>query len=264
MPATGAPSIPPSASSSPHDRPRPHRQGRHQAAEQAPGVVLVMSTRTRRRRRRSAGRRGPPRPSQAAARRGTRPLLRRAGGPGRRRHLRAGHRRGAAGAGAYRRAGLYDLGSRRKLAYPPTRWPTARPNRGRRLRPASPRAGEDRRDLHHALQNHGPMEPHASLADVDGDRLTIHSPRSWSKARSIDRRDPADPAREGRGDQPVHRRRLRRQAGDLCRRDAGGAGGARSSAAGEGRVDPPADVHVTTHRAATIQRVRLAPTRTAG
>ena len=87
------------------------------------------------------------------------------------------------------------------------------------------------------------MEPHASLAVWEGDKLTVHTLAADGEARQHSvADDPQDSAREVHLLTPLHRRRLRRQAAGLRRRDPGGPGGARAQAAGEGRADAPADV----------------------
>ena len=92
-------------------------------------------------------------------------------------------------------------------------------------------------------QSHNPMEPPASLARVVGRQADdlLRRPAGRQRA-SFDRRDAQDSARECRGGQRVHRRRLRRQAADLCRRHPGRPRGAPAQAAGQGHADAPADV----------------------
>ena len=84
-------------------------------------------------------------------------------------------------------------------------------------------------------QAHAMMEPHASIAAWDGDKLTL-----WTSNQMIDwgTGDMAQDARhrqgEGAPDLAVHRRRLRRQIVSARRRAARGARRARSETAGEG------------------------------
>ena len=84
-------------------------------------------------------------------------------------------------------------------------------------------------------QAHAMMEPHASIAAWDGDKLTL-----WTSNQMIDwsARRPGQDARHPQGERPpdlaLHRRRLRRQAVRARRRAARGARRARGAAAGEG------------------------------
>ena len=84
-------------------------------------------------------------------------------------------------------------------------------------------------------QAHAMMEPHATIAAWDGDKLTLWTSNqmiAWGAA------DLAKTLGIAEGERPphlaVHRRRLRRQAVPARRRAAGGARRARGRAAGEG------------------------------
>ena len=92
-------------------------------------------------------------------------------------------------------------------------------------------------------QAHAMMEPHASIAAWEGDKLTL-----WTSNQMIDwgRGDMAKtlgiPKENVRLISPYHRRRLRRQAVHARRRGAGRARRARGRPAGEGGAAAPADV----------------------
>ena len=92
-------------------------------------------------------------------------------------------------------------------------------------------------------QSHAMMEPHASIAAWDGDKLTL-----WTSNQMIDWSDErhGQDARHRQGEGPpdlaVHRRRLRRQAVAARRRAARGARRARGRTAGEGGAAAAADV----------------------
>ena len=84
-------------------------------------------------------------------------------------------------------------------------------------------------------QAHAMMEPHASIAAWDGDKLTL-----WTSNQMIDwgagdmAKTLGIPKENVRLDLALHRRRLRRQAVPARRRAAGGARRARGRTAGEG------------------------------
>ena len=86
-------------------------------------------------------------------------------------------------------------------------------------------------------QSHAMMEPHASIAAWDGDKLTV-----WTSNQMIDWgvERPGQDARHSQGEGSrhfaVHRRRFRRQAVPARRRPARGARCPRGRTAGEGRA----------------------------
>ncbi len=95
------------------------------------------------------------------------------------------------------------------------------------------------------VQSHAMMEPHATIAAWEGDK--VHADHRQPDAESR-------PGRAGLGvqategqcpaDQPLRRRWLRRQAPAAGRRDPGGAGLEEPRRpAGEGRAHPPAGLH---------------------
>ncbi len=106
------------------------------------------------------------------------------------------------------------------------------------------------------------MEPHASIAAWDGDKLTL-----WTSNQMIDwsTGDMAKTLGIAEGERPphlaVHRRRLRRQAVPSRRRAARRARRARGWTAGEGGAAAAPMFNNTTHRPATIQRIRIGATK---
>ncbi len=101
------------------------------------------------------------------------------------------------------------------------------------------------------------MEPHATIAAWEGDTLTL-----WTANQMIDwaRQGMAailgiDPAKV-RVDSP-YRRRLRRQAVHPCRRGAGRAGAKQVGRPVKIALQRPLMPNNTTHRHATLQRVRI-------
>ena len=176
-----------------------------------------------------------PRRRRAAARAAGRPgaVLRPAGRGRGRRHAGPGRARGAALRVTYEAS--------RPIVDPSTR--TAEADRAGRPRGDSARGDADAallaarpsrsmRPTTSRARTTIPMEPHATVAAWDGDRLTL-----WSKSQFVveragrDRRRLRPAGRERAGDLPVHRRRLRHQPPDLAARHARGPGGARRSAA---------------------------------
>ena len=87
------------------------------------------------------------------------------------------------------------------------------------------------------------MEPHATLAMWDGDKLTLHtSNQMLNQGRTAVARTLKNLARERPAGEPPYRRRVRVEAVGERRRDPGGDRGAPAQAAGEDRADPAADL----------------------
>jgi xanthine dehydrogenase YagR molybdenum-binding subunit len=134
--------------------------------------------------------------------------------------------------------------------------------RRRRLRRRLRRgAGQARRHYTTPDQSHAMMEPHATIAAWDGDQLTVWTSNqmiAWgvgdvAKTLGI-------PKDEGAADLALHRRRLRRQAVRAHRRAAGGAGRAAARRPVKVALQRPLIANNTTHRPATIQRIRIGAT----
>ncbi len=104
------------------------------------------------------------------------------------------------------------------------------------------------------IEHHNPMEPHATIARWDGDRLTV-----WTATQGISgaQQTLACAVRHRAGgcarDLPVCRRRLRLQGQHLAAGNARRHGGEGGRKAGEARGDAGADVHLqrlsSAHRA---------------
>ena len=106
------------------------------------------------------------------------------------------------------------------------------------------------------------MEPHATVAAWNGDRLTL-----WSKSQFVVNEqaeiaaDLRHSRRECAGDLPLYRRRLRNQPEDLAACHARGAGGAAGRDARSSSCYPGKQMFFTTgHRPRTTQRVALGAT----
>ena len=115
-----------------------------------------------------------------------------------------------------------------------------------------------RRDLHHArpiARDDGAARYHGAW---DGDKLTV-----WTSNQMVDRgaARPREDARHSEGEHAdhlaVHRRRLRRQAVPAFGRGAGRARRARAGRPVKVALQRPLIFNNTTHRPATIQRIRI-------
>ncbi len=195
----------------------------------------------------SARRAGPlrPRPADAGLRRCA--ALRRPGRLRRRRHAGAGPGGGARGPGPLRTRAV-----RRRAAAVAARrphagedgWRPARPQRGRRRR----RGLRDRPDPHRCRVRHALPEPRADgaacqpggLGRAPGHDLLLVADGGQPPGRR--RRHAADVEGQRPHRQPLHRRRLRRQAALLRRPGAGGDRREAARPSGQGRLHPPADV----------------------
>ena len=94
-----------------------------------------------------------------------------------------------------------------------------------------------------ARENHNPMEPHATVAAWNGDRLTLWSKSQYRRERAgRDRGHLRHSRRERAGHLPLHRRRLRHEPQDLAACHAGGHRGAAGRTPGQARAHPQADV----------------------
>ena len=114
-----------------------------------------------------------------------------------------------------------------------------------------------------ARENHNPMEPHATVARWDGERLTLWDKNQWvTNARDEIAAVFGMPGGGRRGDLAVRRRRLRDDPAHVAPRHAGGARGQAGRAAGQAgplayaRCSPG-----TGCRPETWQRVALGATR---
>ena len=156
----------------------------------------------------------------------------------RRRDLRAGARRRAAGPRRLRSAPRARSTSRprRTRAVKPDRHRRPARYRGRRLRRRLRRgAGPARRDLHHARP--GARDDGAACLDRRLERRQAHAldlEPDDRLERGRPRQDARHPEGERAPDLALHRRRLRRQAVPARRRAARGARRARGRTAGEG------------------------------
>jgi xanthine dehydrogenase YagR molybdenum-binding subunit len=112
-------------------------------------------------------------------------------------------------------------------------------------------------------QSHAMMEPHASTAAWDGDKLTLWTSNqmiAWGGRRR--RQDARHPQGKRPADLALYRRRFWRQAVRARRCDPGGA--RVPSAAGRPvklALQRPLMANNTTHRPATIQRIRIGATK---
>ena len=95
------------------------------------------------------------------------------------------------------------------------------------------------------IEHHNPMEPHATIAAWDGDKLTV-----WTTTQGIAGAQATLAGQFGidkadvRVICPYLGRRLRLQGQYLAAGDLGGHGGAAGQASGQAGADPSADVHV--------------------
>ena len=95
------------------------------------------------------------------------------------------------------------------------------------------------------IEHHNPMEPHATIAAWNGDKLTV-----WTATQGISGAQATLAGQFGidkadvRVICPYLGRRLRLEGQYLAAGDAGGDGGEDRQAAGEAGADPSADVHV--------------------
>ena len=114
------------------------------------------------------------------------------------------------------------------------------------------------------IEHHNPMEPHATIARWDGDRLTV-----WNTTQGISGAQQtlagcSGSTRGCAGDLPLSRRRLRLQGQHLAACDARRDGGERGRPAGEARGDAGADVHLQRlsaahHAEVAVRRRRSGP-----
>ena len=141
--------------------------------------------------------------------------------------LRAGARRRAAGPGRLCRGEgrvRSRCGARTARRSPTATSPSRRPRSATSPAPSPPRRSSSTRTYTTPDQSHAMMEPHASIAAWDGDKLTLWTSNqmiAWSVgdlAKTL-----GIPKEKVRLISPYHRRRLRRQAVPARRRAAGGA-----------------------------------------
>ena len=93
------------------------------------------------------------------------------------------------------------------------------------------------------LQSHAMMEPHATLAIWDGDKLTLHTSNQMLNQGGGGRgADPENAAGKRASDQPLHRRWVRLEALGECRCHPGRHRRAAAPAAGEDGADQAADL----------------------
>lgn len=94
-----------------------------------------------------------------------------------------------------------------------------------------------------ARNHHNPMEPHATIARWDGDRLTVgQDPVGHRRHPDGTRRRVRDPVGIGAGHLTVRRRCFRQWSADLAARHRRGLGGPRDRPSGQGRTEPQAAV----------------------
>ena len=160
---------------------------------------------------------------------------------GRRRDLRAGARRRGADrrSTTTRQGGRFDLAeaqSRRRANSAEGSRRAARHARSATSTAPSPRRrSSSTRPTRRPTRAHAMMEPHATIAAWEGDKLTLWTSNQMIAWGSGDiAKTLGIPKENVRADLALHRRRLRRQAVRARRRRAGGARRARGRAAGEG------------------------------
>ena len=165
----------------------------------------------------------------------------------RRRDVRAGARRRAAGPRRLcpRAEGAFDLAAAKDTGQAGSASPAGPPTPPSAISPArSPRRrSSSTRPTPRPIEAHAMMEPHASIAAWDGDKLTLWTSNqmiAWSAADLA--KTLGIPKENVRLISPYHRRRLRRQAVRARRCAARGARRARGRTAGEGGAAAAADV----------------------
>ena len=107
-------------------------------------------------------------------------------------------------------------------------------------------------------QNQAPMEPHATMAMWEGEMLTVHTS---AQLTTSPQRRPRPDIQHFQGERPHHyplrRRRLRQQLTILCRRDARSHRCPHHRRPVKVAMTRPQLFHMTTHRTASEQRLRL-------
>ena len=165
---------------------------------------------------------------------------------GRRRDAGGGHRRRApAGPDLRGRAGAHRLRRRRALRSARRRHRRRRPTSTTATSPPAlpPPRTASRRPTRRRPQYHNAMEPHAMVAEWDGDRLTLDTPnQAIVMSRAAVCRLFRHPARERAAAQPVPRRRLRLEGDPERAVDPGHPRRAHARAAGQAGAAARPDV----------------------